>query len=355
MSEWRKPYSPFAHSPFAMLYVFHGPDDFTRTEKIAELQAALGDPTTADLNTAVLEGRSITLSDLRQHTDAMPFLAPRRLTIVNGYLAYLSGRTESADGDPAKTLSNPANPDRAQQLQALIDYLGRMPTTTDLVLIESKVLDRSHAVLKAVKELGGQVILFAVSDNLPAWIIRRAKEHAAVIEPGAAELLARLVGPDLRVLNNELEKLALYVAGQRPIQKADVDLLVPYTEESDQFGLANAIGQRNARRAYDQLRKELDEGSNPMAILGSIAAQIRSLLEVKDMAERGMTPAQIAQAKGWKSDYAATARLKEANNFSMARLEQTLEMLLEIDVSIKTGRMDSRLALDLLIARLCVR
>jgi DNA polymerase-3 subunit delta len=353
-----KSYSPIRHSLirlFAMLYLFHGPDDFTRTEKITHLQGELGDPTMAELNTARLEGRSVTLSELRQHTDAMPFLAGKRLVIVNGYLTYLGSKAEGGDSDPTRPLTNPANPEKAQQVQALVEYLSRMPPTTDLVLVESKVLDRSHAVLKAVKELGGEITLFTVSDNLPTWITRRVKEHAAVIEPGAAELLARLVGPDLRVLNSELEKLALYVGGERPITRGDIDLLVPYTEEADQFGLANAIGQRNPRRAYDQLHKELDEGSNPMAILGSIATQIRSLLEVKDMAEQGMSPAQIAQAKGWKSDYAATARLKEANNFSMARLEQTLELLLEIDVAIKTGRMDSRLALDMLIARLCAR
>lgn len=338
-----------------MLYVFHGPDDFSRAEKIATLRAGLGDPATAEMNTALLDGRTLRLGDLRQHSDAMPFLAPKRLVIVSGFLASLSGRAEGGEGDPAKTITNPGSPDKSEQLQALLDYLGRMPPTTDLVLVETKTLDRSHLVLKTAKAVGGEVMLFAISENLPGWIIRRATEHKAVIEPGAADLLARRVGAELHTLNNELEKLALYTAGQRPITKADIDLLVPYTEEADQFGLSNAIGQRNARRAYDQLHKELDEGSNPMAILGSIAAQIRALIEVKDMAERGMSPAEIAQAKGWKSDYAATARLKEAANFSMARLEQTMEMLLEIDVAIKTGRMDSLLALDTLIARLCSR
>lgn len=338
-----------------MLYIFHGPDDFSRTEKIAALRAALGDPTMVEMNMAVLDGRTLRLSDLRQHTDAMPFLAARRLVIVTGYLASLGGKTEGGEGDPLRPISNPGSPDKSEQFQALLDYLGRMPPTSDLVLVETKALDRSHKILKVAKELGGEVTLFAVSENLPGWIIRRATEHGAAIEPSAADLLARLVGPDLRTLNNELEKLALYVAGQRPINKADIDLLVPYTEEAEQFGLSNAIGQRNARRAYDQMHKALDEGSNPMAILGSIAAQIRALLEVKDMAEQGMTPAEIAQVKGWKSDYAASARLKEAANFSMGRLEQTLETLLEIDVMIKTGRMDALLALDMLIARLCSR
>jgi DNA polymerase-3 subunit delta len=317
-----------------MLYVFHGPDDFSRTEKIATLRTAMGDPSTAEMNMTLLDGRALTLSELRQHTDTMPFLAAKRLIIVSGHLGYLS--------------------DKPDELQTLLAYLSQLPFTSDLVFVETESLPPKHPVL----ELAGPGALHFSApgkDNLTGWVIKRAKEHGAVIEPSAAGLLGRLVGSDLRTLNNELEKLALYVAGQRPINRADIDLLVPYTEEAEQFGLSNAIGQRNARRAYDQLHKELDEGSNPMAILGSITAQIRALIEVKDMADRGMSPLEIAAVKGWKSDYAATARLKEASNFSMARLEQTLETLLEIDVAIKTGRMDSRLALDMLIARLCAR
>jgi DNA polymerase III delta subunit len=77
------------------------------------------------------------------------------------------------------------------------------------------------------------------------------------------------------------------------------------------------------------------------------------LLEVKDMAERGMSPLEIARVKGWRSDYPAKMRLREASNFSLARLEQVLELLLETDLQIKTGRIDSLLALDSLVARLC--
>jgi len=319
-----------------MLYIFHGPDDFSRADRLAGLKAALGDPSTADMNITQLDGQALTLSQLRQDADAMPFLAPRRVVIVTGYLAYLSNRQE--------------------ELQALLDYLQQLSPTTDLVLVENEALPRQHPVLKVAAAVEGEVVHFGElsRNNLQPWIVKRVKAHGADIEPGAAGMLGRLVGADLRALNNEIEKLVLYVNGERPISQADVELLVPYVEEAAQFGLSNAIGQRDARRAYDQLRKELDEGKNPMAILGSIAAQIRALLEVKDMAERGMSPAQIAKAKGWRSDYAAKMRLKEASRFTTARLEQILEMLLELDLAIKTGRIDNTLALDTLIARLCV-
>ncbi|RPJ54973.1 MAG: DNA polymerase III subunit delta [Dehalococcoidia bacterium] len=313
-----------------MLYIFHGPDDFIRSEKIAELKAAMGAPAAASLSMTQLDGQGLTLSELRHHTDTLPFFVNKRLVVVNGYLGCLA--------------------DQPAQLQALLDYLPHLPPTTDLVLVERDTLDKRHPALKLA-----EVVHFAGLDanNLQPWIVRRAKELGANIEPSAAALLGRLVGPHLRALNSELEKLALYVNDQRPISQADVDLLTPYTEEAEKFGFSNAIGQRDARRAYNQLHKELDEGKNPMAILGGIAAQIRALIEVKDMAERGMSPAEIAQAKGWRSSFAAEARLKDGKNFSMARLEQILDMLLELDLAIKTGRIDSLLALDMLIARLC--
>jgi len=317
-----------------MLYIFHGQDDFTRNEKIAELRALM-EPSVADLNVTLLDGRDVRLGEIRNHADSMPFMADRRLVIVTGYLGQLKGESEA--------------------LERLIEYLGQIPPTTDLVLVENDLLDNRHPVLKAAANLEATVTRFGApaQNNLRGWVIKRAQEYESTIEPGAAELLARLVGANLRTLNSELEKLSLYVGSQRPIQADDVKLLVPYTEEAENFGLANAIGQRNAPRAYDQLGKLLDEGKHPMAILGSIAAQIRGLLEVKDMAERGLSPAEIARKKGWSSDYAAKMRLREAARFSTPRLEEILEALLQIDLDIKRGRVDSLLALDTLIARLC--
>jgi DNA polymerase-3 subunit delta len=318
-----------------MLYIFHGPDDFTRKEKINELRAAMGNPSTADLNTTVLEGRDLRLSDIRHHADAMPFLADKRLVIVQGYLVQI---TQKAD-----------------ELNRLVEYLPALPPTTDLVLVEPDTLDKRHAVLKAAAQLEATVLHFGGPDeqNLRSWIMQKARRHDATIEPNAAELLGRLVGANLRTLDSELEKLALYVAGARPIQRDDVELLTPYIEESEDFGLANAIGRRDARRAYDQLHKMLDEGKHPLAILGNIAGQIRGIVEVKDMADRGMSAQEIAKSKGWNSDYPAKMRMREAAQFSMARLEAILEMLLQMDLEIKTGQIDSLLALDTLVARLC--
>ncbi|MDM8519855.1 DNA polymerase III subunit delta [Anaerolineales bacterium HSG6] len=315
-----------------MIYLFHGPDDFTRSEKIAKLKASMGDPTTADLNITMIEGRKIKLNEIQYHASAVPFLASKRLILVRNYLSQL-GR-------------------KAKEVQPVIDMLDKIAPVNDLVFVEAETLDKRHPILK-VKSV--KVVSFNAPSKkgLPSWISKRVQKEGGSIKPDAADMLARLAGSNLHLLNNEIEKLLLYVNGQRPIGRKDVELLVPYIEEAENFGFSNALGQRNARMAYDQLHKMLEEGRHPMAILAAIATQIRGLLEVKDMHERGMNARAIAQAKGWRSDFAAKARLRDARNFSIVRLEQTLEALLETDLAIKTGRIDAYLALDILIGQLC--
>lgn len=320
-----------------MLYIYHGPDDFSRAEKINALKQALGDPSLVDYSMVTLEGRGLSLADIRQHADAMPFMTARRLVIITDYLKH--------------------TPSKSPELQALLDYLPHMPPTTDVVFSEADSLDKRHPILTAAKNMPAEVVDFGSIDskNLPRWIEQRVKALQAEIAPPATDLLVQRVGSNLRVLTNELEKLTLYVNQERAISPADVALLVTYVEDAEKFGMANAIGRRDAKHAYDQMHKELNEGKNPIAIMGSIAAQIRALIEVKDLAEQRLTAADIAHKKGWKSDYAAKMRLKEAHNFSMVRLESILETLLEFDLAIKTGKLDSLLALDILIARLCTR
>jgi len=324
-----------------MFYIFQGPDQFSAKETLAKLIARLGEPDIIALNTTELDGHTLTLNELIHHANALPFLAPKRLVIVTNYLARLGG-TGNAKGD-------------TKTLERLAQSLDQLPPTTNLIFLEENELKKSHPILKKGGAIDKCVHTFATLSpkRLPAWIERRVKSKGGQIEPQAITALANVIPDDLRRLDHEIEKLILYVNQARPITLADVELLCPYTADSETFAMANAIGRGDLQSAQNQLHKRLEEGQTPLAILGGIAGQFRGLLEVKSMAAWGMTPAQIAEAKGWRSDYAARMRLREAGHFSRAQLIQIFNILLEADLAVKTGQIDQILVLDTLITRLC--
>lgn len=322
-------------------YVFHGQDEFTRSETLADFKRRLGSPDMVDLNTAYLDGQRLTLAELRHTCDAIPFLAEKRLVIVKGLLTRLTARK-------GRELST----GQKEYLAALVDYLPKLPETTRLVLIEDSLLSANHPIVQlANQEERGYVKQFDVPKDraLPRWIEERARSHGGEIEPPAAHQLATVVSDDLRLLDQEIAKLVTYTNGERPITKADVDTLVPYAQAAIVFDMVDALGQRDGRTAARTLHRLLDSGEHPMGLMAMVVRQFRLLIQVKELKAQGTTPQDVARALKLHP-FPARKLYDQATRFTSEQLEKVYRHLLDTDVAIKTGQIEPEMALDLLVA-----
>ncbi len=298
----------------------------------------MGDPAMADLNITYLDGRKMTLGELTHVCDAVPFMARVRLVVVENLLSRLTkGHKDFLD--------------------ALLTYLPRLPETSRLVFVEEGTLPATHPVVRlAQAEKRGHVQEFSVPDerrgSLQRWIQDRVKKKGGEIEARAAHELANFVGSNLRLLDRELEKLVVYVDGQHPISVEDVRDLVPYIHEANIFEMTDALGRRDGPRASQLLHRMLDGGNEPLYLLSMIVRQFRIMIQVKDLAERGVHPNDIPTRLGMNA-FVARKGLSQAAQFSREQLEAIYRKLWETDLSIKTGQMEPLLALDLLVAGLC--
>jgi len=322
-----------------MFYVFHGPDELTRSEAVARLKDQMGDPSLADLNTTIFDGESLTLGELRQVCDALPFMSDRRLVIVHNFLTRLGGGGKRDGG----------------ALDALLEYLPTMPDSVRLIFAEADTLPKDHPVLKlAEKHEQGHVHAFdgPGRGELAGWVAKRVEAKGGTIERPAADALAIAVGDDLRLLDSEIMKLVIYVGGERPITTDDVDLLVPYAGTANVFAMVDAIGRRDGRTALRALHKLLDENEAPLYLLSMIVRQFRILIQVKELSAAGLAASTIAKRAGLHPFVAEKAG-RQAMNFSMGQLEVIYARLLETDLAIKTGQVEEVLALDTLVAAMC--
>ena len=339
-----------------MFYIFHGEDEFGRAEEMARLrgQMAGGDAAMADLNTSVLDGNRLTMSELHHACDAIPFMADRRLVIVRGLLARLSPGAKDK-GSRVKQGGKQAWGKRAF-LAELATYLPLLPPTTRLFFVEGKTLPPSHPILKVAQaedQKGrGFVKHFKLPKDreLPGWIRQRARDKGGEIKPQAVTLLAALVGNDLRLLDQEIEKLLLYCAG-RPTTLADVRTLVSRAREASIFDMVDCVGQRQADRALRLLHGLLEDGREPLYVLAMLARQVRILIQVSELGGKGLTKSEIAKQLKLHP-FVVGKGLTQARNFNMAQLEAAHACLVRTDWLIKSGKMDDVLALDTLVVDL---
>ena len=334
-----------------MYYILHGADEFSRTEQVNKFRAQMGDPQFADLNTAQFDGRRVTLGELQHACDAVPFLSDKRLVLVAGMLARFDPRRGKSDGEEADEPETEANPTLAKDLK---EYLARLPETTRLVFVESKSLAKNNPILKHAESDKKNAHVKEFEElkprALPKWIQDRVKEKGGTIEPGAVEELAAHVGSDLRLIDNEIEKLLTYRHAEA-IRAEDVRAVVASVRESDIFAVVDALGRRETGNALKLLHGQLDHNAAPIYLLSMIVRQFRLLLQMKDLAARGTTLA-AAREQLKLHPFVAEKTWNQALNFSLPQLESIYQRLLDADISIKTGRSEPVVALDVLIVEL---
>ncbi len=344
------------------LYLLHGPDEFAAAEYLAALKDKLGDPGLAALNTSLLDGRTVTLPEVRTVCDSLPFLTARRLVVVEGWLTRLLSRS-SAAGEPEEDGEAEAEPEAGDArpalggsardtLAALVAYASQMPETTALVLVEPRDLPPRNAVLKAASQSEwGLVKHFPLvkGEALARWVRARAKAAGGEFSRPAAEALAE-VEDDPRALGNEINKLLAYVAYVRPVEVEDVQALTTLGSEAVIFDLVDAMGQQRGPQAM-RLLHTLLATHDPFYILSMIVRQYRLLLQARELLDARATEGEVSAALRL-APYPTGKVCSQARNFTLPELEGIYRRLLDYDVSIKTGQMEAGAALDILVGAL---
>lgn len=314
-----------------MLYLFHGPDEFSRSEALAAICAQLP-AEVADLNISRLEGRRLKLEALAAACEAVPFLAERRLVIVADALKHSKAGKER------------------EELKA---YLERVPPATDLVFVESDDVDRRSILFTQLKK-AGEVREFVPPQgaDLTRWLQERARQLGAKLQPAAAARLVELVGPDTRMLHTELAKLATYAGRGELVDAAAVELLVEDRQEQNLFAFVDELGARRLGPALRGARALLEEGQAATYVLFMVARQLRILIGVRELAARRMRAEEIAAELGQKP-FVVRKAMDQARGFGPGELEQLHDRLLELDLATKTGRIQADTALELFVAEAC--
>ena len=330
-----------------MLYILTGQDDFSLRCSLEKLKAALGDSSLLEANTMILDGHKVTPDQLRTTCDTLPFLAEKRLIIVYGLLERFESKAKG--GQRKKTAGTS---ERQGEFKSFATSISNLPDSTVLVLIDGKIKS-SNPLFKGLSSRA-EVRSFPLLKNsrLRQWTGRRVTQEGGSISPRAIELLARLVGGNLWTMASEIRKLVLFTSG-RQIEEDDVKTLASHTQQASVFTMVDAILEFRVGLAEQALQELLQVGVAPAYLLFMLSRQVRQLVRAKELRRAGQSEGEIQDRLGITYEFALRKTLEQAGRFSLERLKELYQKLLEADLSIKTGKYGGELALNILVAELC--
>lgn len=339
-----------------MFYLLHGNDEFTCREHLKQLRQQ-GD---FAYNQDRYTGGEVSLATITATCSTFPFLSEQRLVILDGLPKKRRGEDASASSTPPESTEagvkgrkkkggKGGSETRAGFEKGLAEAIPGMPDTTVLIVLVDEELPASNPLLK-VAETHGKLLQSTLPKGaaLESWIKKRAQARGVKISGEAATMLADFIGNQLRLLANELDKLATYVGAGSTIEASHVRLLSAQVQEARIFDLTDALAQRNRTLALNLLHDLLADGMHPLAMLPTITSQVRNLLLVKELAANGLRTPQIASAMG-SAPFLVEKALRNIGKFSTTQLEYTYHQLLDTDAALKRSRLTPEMALDLLV------
>jgi len=267
--------------------------------------------------------------------ETIPFFGEKKLIIANNPV-FVKGKPDKLAFE--------------HKLEVLEEYLQSPVDFSILVFVAPyEKMDERKKIVKQLKKHAEVVDCGAIKDqDLTTWIRDLAESLNITIADEAYEIFESELAADLKILENEIKKLSLYVGEGGIVTKEIAEELVARTPESSALRLVDAVIEKDLYTAISVSRDLSNRNEEPIALIGLLAFQFRAILRVKLLKQKGYTQFQM-QKKLNIHPYVIKIALRREKQFSTRKLEHIMNRLAEADTMMKRGTMEKKLAFELLI------
>jgi len=233
------------------------------------------------------------------------------------------------------------------------------PSPTSVVMFIADELNRVRKMGKLLCDKTTAVEFVSLNDReFAEWARKQVKDAGVEINDISLRQLLSRIGPDVRRLSNEIDKLVTAASPNKVITPELIDSLVPNSRELSNFDLTDHLIAGRRKQALIALRKMLDDGAEPVMLIGLIGANYRQLLAVKDLMSRGADRREVVRAiKAPPKNHESI--LGAARRTDLNKLSSAIQNVAKIDLAIKTslgggGRKAARMQIEMLVCELAV-
>lgn len=309
---------------FKKVYLLFGEEDYLKTAYAKQMVEAVTDGN--NMNESYYNGNDIDVNELIENAKSSPFFAEKKIIVAENTNLF------SSEGEP------------------LAEFLPELPESTVMVLLERSV-DKRTKLYKAIKE-GGYIVEInkQTEDDISVWAAKLfAKSHKKITKADMSYLIA-MVGVDMEILSNEIEKLVCYCIHKPVIKKEDIDAVCTKQLSVRIFDLMDQMSYKNQKKALDCYYELTTDKNEPYVILRMISRQFNLLLQAKDLKNRGMSRGDIIKTMG-QPYFVVDKCIKQSQNFSIDDLKEGLKDSVETEDKIKKGLLDPNIGVELLIVK----
>lgn len=319
---------------FKKCYIFYGEDEALIQDIVSNIIKDTLDTNFLDLNLLRIDGIKDGFEVIENATETLPFMSEKK--VVEVYRAEFLSWEKDKKGE--------------QTFKKIAKYIDTLPDHCILILYyvfkeqRDKITPEVHrikgdlAVVK-VDKLKGEKLYKKVEDIF----IQNGKP----INKIELRFFVENVDNNMRIINNEIDKLISYTEG-RDITKQDILDLFSQKSEKDIFNLVDFLSQKRPEKATNILNELIFKGEKENYILSMIERQFKILFNLKLGMSKGKTK-EILSRELKLNIYICDKMMHQSEKFSFKQLKRCMELCIKSERNLKTLSLNKKTELELLI------
>ena len=312
----------------APVYFLFGPEALLRDESARAIaDEALRNTLLREFNESSFNLLTDDVRSAVATAEQLPMMSDRRVVRIRNF-----GKLREADED------------------MLVKYLER-PVESTVVIFTADDIDKRKKLAKSLMASAAFEFQPLKADELKSWIKSHLKKLKVEIEPQAGHRILEMVRSDLHTLTNELNKLAAASLPSGRITTALVDQLISRSREHLNWELSDHIVAGNRPAALRTVRDLLDDGVEPVLLIGLIGGTYRRMALAKALLAQGAAPARIF-SEVRMPPFKQGAYLSMLHKLESGAMAQRIQRIAAADLAIKTSKATPRMQVEMLVCEL---
>jgi DNA polymerase-3 subunit delta len=315
----------FTKDKFLPVYFFCGTDYFSVDNAIRDLEAAISPYIGSDFDKEIIYGDDKTiLSQFLSIASSFPFGSEMKFILFKGF-------------------------DKVNDVNSLTDYLKNPPPYTIIAFIYNGELQNpdkepyktliKHKFIFEAKDLKGE--------NLISWLVDFVNKNGKQLSSENARLLVEISGGNRSILDDQLEKIFIYLGSEKVIGYETILALSASLKENTIFELQDALGSKNKGQSVKILFNLLDNGTDPSFIIAMLTKYFTGISRVNEM--KTTIPDDVAaRIVGTHPFYYKNFKLAR-EKFSDTDIFRSVNAILNADILLKTTSTDPKSLFTVLI------
>lgn len=299
------------------------------------------------IDLVAFENENISLNSIVENLETISLMSERKVVLLPDFALTYGKHIKGFNESDAKELT---------------DYFKEIPEGALLLITASEPEDyrgKKSRIMTAVEKYGKVYDFQSLKDNmLRSFIEKRFRTAGKFYSASVVNMIMsesgygnKAIEYNLYNLENDLKKIIAHCGRNDEITREDVRGVLTTNPENDVFAMLDAIGRNRKDEALRLLNNLIQSGNPVFSLLKLITSQLELILTVKEMKDEGMSLAAMQKKLG-VHQFRIKKAMAVTGQYSMTDLRKALSLAYDVDENIKTGLLESNLALEFFIAQI---